>query len=64
MLHRCVTLEDAVAVAAQVARPSDVVLLSPGCTSFDSFNDFAERGEQFRELVRNLSDQPPNNLSR
>jgi len=53
-LHRCVTLEDAVAVAAQVARPGDVVLLSPGCTSFDAFRDFAERGERFRELVRDL----------
>jgi UDP-N-acetylmuramoylalanine--D-glutamate ligase len=54
MLHRCVTLEDAVAVAAQVARGGDVVLLSPGCTSFDAFRDFAERGEKFRELVSNL----------
>jgi UDP-N-acetylmuramoylalanine--D-glutamate ligase len=54
MLHRCVTLEDAVAVAAQVARGGDVVLLSPGCTSFDAFRDFAERGEKFRELVKSL----------
>jgi UDP-N-acetylmuramoylalanine--D-glutamate ligase len=54
MLHRCVTLEDAVAVGAQVARPGDVVLLSPGCTSFDSFQDFAERGDRFRELIENL----------
>ncbi|GAB4535479.1 MAG: UDP-N-acetylmuramoyl-L-alanine--D-glutamate ligase [Anaerolineae bacterium] len=55
MLHRCVTLEDAVAVAAQVARPHQVVLLSPGCTSFDAFRDFAERGRQFRELVGSLA---------
>ncbi|NIO40918.1 MAG: hypothetical protein GTO41_12510 [Burkholderiales bacterium] len=55
MLHRCVTLEDAVAVAAQVARPSDVVLLSPGCTSFDAFQDFAERGERFRQYVKRLA---------
>ena len=54
MLHRCVTLEDAVGVAAQVARPGEVVLLSPGCTSFDSFADFAERGQRFRELVNHL----------
>jgi UDP-N-acetylmuramoylalanine--D-glutamate ligase len=54
MLHRCVTLEDAVSVAAQVARPGEVVLLSPGCTSFDSFGDFAERGGRFRELVKRL----------
>jgi UDP-N-acetylmuramoylalanine--D-glutamate ligase len=57
MLHRCVTLKDAVAVAAQVARPGDVVLLSPGCTSFDAFKDFAERGEQFRELVKKTNDE-------
>jgi UDP-N-acetylmuramoylalanine--D-glutamate ligase len=52
MLHRCVTLADAVAVATQVAHPGDVVLLAPGCTSFDAFKDFAERGERFRELVK------------
>ena len=55
MLHRCVTLEDAVAVAAQVAHPGDVVLLAPGCTSFDAFKDFAARGEQFRELVKQVT---------
>jgi UDP-N-acetylmuramoylalanine--D-glutamate ligase len=55
MLHRCVTLDDAVAVAAQVAHSGDVVLLSPGCTSFDSFHDFAERGDRFRELVDALA---------
>jgi UDP-N-acetylmuramoylalanine--D-glutamate ligase len=54
MLHRCVTLEDAVTLAARVARRGDVVLLSPGCTSFDAFRDFAERGERFRELVRRI----------
>jgi UDP-N-acetylmuramoylalanine--D-glutamate ligase len=53
-LHRCVRLEDAVAVAAQVAHPGEVVLLSPGCTSFDAFQDFAERGERFRELVKDI----------
>jgi UDP-N-acetylmuramoylalanine--D-glutamate ligase len=55
MLHRCVTLEDALAVAVQVAHPGDVVLLAPGCTSFDSFQDFAERGRWFRELVGSLT---------
>jgi len=59
MLHRCVTLDDAVAVAAQVAHTGDVVLLSPGGTSFDSFRDFAERGEQFRRLVNALASSTP-----
>jgi UDP-N-acetylmuramoylalanine--D-glutamate ligase len=45
------TLEQAVAEAAKRARSGDVVLLSPGGTSFDSFVDFAQRGERFRELV-------------
>ncbi|MCS6910354.1 MAG: UDP-N-acetylmuramoyl-L-alanine--D-glutamate ligase [Anaerolineales bacterium] len=48
------SLRDAVAIAAAQARPGDVVLLSPGCTSFDEFRDFAERGEKFREWVRAL----------
>ena len=48
------TLERAVERAAQLARPGDVVLLSPGGTSFDAFADFEERGERFRELVAQL----------
>jgi UDP-N-acetylmuramoylalanine--D-glutamate ligase len=48
------TLEEAVMAAARVARSGDVVLLSPGGTSFDSFRDFAERGDRFKELVRAL----------
>jgi UDP-N-acetylmuramoylalanine--D-glutamate ligase len=46
------TLEEAVVVAARLARAGDVVLLSPGGTSFDAFRDFAERGDRFKELVR------------
>jgi len=37
-----------------LAEPGDVVLLSPGGTSFDAFRDFAERGHRFKELVRKL----------
>jgi UDP-N-acetylmuramoylalanine--D-glutamate ligase len=48
------TLERAVEIAAQQVRPGEVVLLSPGGTSFDAFQDFAERGEYFRELVMEL----------
>jgi UDP-N-acetylmuramoylalanine--D-glutamate ligase len=47
-------LHEAVRKAAEVARPGDVVLLSPGGTSFDEFKDFAERGERFREWVQEL----------
>jgi len=48
-------LQDAIIKAAEVAESGDVVLLSPGGTSFDEFKDFAERGERFREWVLELS---------
>jgi UDP-N-acetylmuramoylalanine--D-glutamate ligase len=48
-------LQDAILKAAELAASGDVVLLSPGGTSFDEFNDFAERGERFKEWVRELS---------
>jgi UDP-N-acetylmuramoylalanine--D-glutamate ligase len=51
---RCETLEEAVQAAAHVAQAGDVVLLSPGGTSFDAFRDFAERGERFKMLARSL----------
>ncbi len=47
-------LADAVTSAAHIAEAGDIVLLSPGGTSFDGFTDFAERGEKFRELVNEL----------
>jgi UDP-N-acetylmuramoylalanine--D-glutamate ligase len=48
-------LHEAVHQAAAVAEAGDVVLLSPGGTSFDEFNDFAERGERFGTWVQELS---------
>ncbi len=47
-------LETAVLTAVRLAQPGDIVLLSPGGTSFDAFTDFAERGEYFREIVGKL----------
>jgi UDP-N-acetylmuramoylalanine--D-glutamate ligase len=51
---RCADLPAAVAAAQRVARPGEVVLLSPGGTSFDAYKDFAARGEHFRTLVNEL----------
>jgi UDP-N-acetylmuramoylalanine--D-glutamate ligase len=53
-VHRCAHLEEAVHLAARVARRGDVVLLSPGGTSFDAYRDFEERGRHFRALVAAL----------
>ncbi len=47
----CGDLERAVGAARAVARPGDVVLLSPACTSFDAYDDFEARGRHFKELV-------------
>jgi UDP-N-acetylmuramoylalanine--D-glutamate ligase len=48
-------LHEAVLKAAEAAEPGDIVLLSPGGTSYDEFKDFAERGERFRAWVQELS---------
>jgi UDP-N-acetylmuramoylalanine--D-glutamate ligase len=48
------TLAEAVQEAAARAQPGDVVLLSPGGTSYDAYPDFAARGEHFRQLVTAL----------
>ncbi|MCE5206959.1 MAG: UDP-N-acetylmuramoyl-L-alanine--D-glutamate ligase, partial [Chloroflexi bacterium] len=53
-IDRCDTLAQAVERAAQLAKPGDVVLLAPGGTSFDEFNNFEERGERFKEWVNKL----------
>jgi UDP-N-acetylmuramoylalanine--D-glutamate ligase len=52
---RVKNLKQAVFKAAEMSRDGDVVLLSPGGTSFDEFKDFAERGEAFRKWVLELS---------
>ncbi|MFN8401486.1 MAG: UDP-N-acetylmuramoyl-L-alanine--D-glutamate ligase [Anaerolineales bacterium] len=54
-VRRATSLKEAVTLAAEVASAGDVVLLSPGGTSFDEFKDFAERGESFRKWVSELS---------
>jgi len=49
------SLEEAVGQAFKKASPQDVVLLSPGCASFDMFKDYRHRGNVFKSSVRNLA---------
>lgn len=47
----CATLDEAVQQAFCSAKSGDSVLLSPGCSSFDMFRDYAHRGEEFKKIV-------------
>lgn len=50
-IHSCETLDGAVNAAATAARPGEVVLLAPACSSFDQFENYEHRGRVFKELV-------------
>ncbi|MFW6123158.1 MAG: UDP-N-acetylmuramoyl-L-alanine--D-glutamate ligase [Thermodesulfobacteriota bacterium] len=52
--HLAADLPDAVQRAANLARPGEVVLLSPACASFDMFRDYAHRGETFQKAVKEV----------
>jgi UDP-N-acetylmuramoylalanine--D-glutamate ligase len=45
------SFDEVMAAARGLARPSDVVLLSPACSSYDMFTNYVERGRRFREIV-------------
>jgi UDP-N-acetylmuramoylalanine--D-glutamate ligase len=51
------TVEEAAEIALSYAQSSDIVLLSPACASFDLFDNYAQRGEMFKEAVFNLKDK-------
>lgn len=53
-LVEAATLPEAVEAAWQMARPDGVVLLAPACASFDMFEDYADRGRQFKRVVAEL----------
>ncbi len=48
------SMKDAVTKAYRTAQPADVVLLSPGCASFDMYDNYARRGDDFRQTVNTL----------
>jgi UDP-N-acetylmuramoylalanine--D-glutamate ligase len=56
---RAGSFAESITLARELARPGDVVLLSPGCTSFDEFRDYEARGERFRTLVAALGEVSP-----
>jgi UDP-N-acetylmuramoylalanine--D-glutamate ligase len=53
-LVECQTVPRALAAALDGARAGDVVLLAPGCASFDQYRDYAARGEDFHRAAREL----------
>ncbi|OGO51004.1 MAG: UDP-N-acetylmuramoylalanine--D-glutamate ligase [Chloroflexi bacterium RBG_16_68_14] len=54
-IERVETLAEAVKAARRYAQAGDVMLLSPACTSYDAYDNFEERGEDFRRMVRRLA---------
>jgi UDP-N-acetylmuramoylalanine--D-glutamate ligase len=56
IVHRTPDLEKAVERATELARPGDVILLSPGCASYDQFSGYAERGDAFIGFVCELAE--------
>ncbi|MFZ5647233.1 MAG: UDP-N-acetylmuramoyl-L-alanine--D-glutamate ligase [Bacillota bacterium] len=54
---RARSFKDAVLLARSAASPGDVVLLSPACASWDMFNNFEERGDLFKQIVRELESE-------
>jgi len=55
-IQSCETLANAVKAAAAAARPGEVVLLAPACSSFDQFENYGERGRIFKQLVAEQRD--------
>lgn len=53
--HRVDDMDQAVALAAGIARPGDLVLLSPACASLDMYRNFAARGDHFARAVEGLA---------
>ena len=47
-------LDEALSLAQNYSQPGDIILLSPGCASFDQFNNFEDRGNHFKDLVNTM----------
>ena len=55
LIEKNKSMQEAVVTASNLVKPGDIVLFSPGGTSFDEFLDFEERGERFKQWVLELS---------
>ena len=53
-IYMCESLAQTVTLAKKLAKSGSVVLFSPASASFDMFQDFADRGNQFKKLVKEL----------
>lgn len=53
-IYKCNTLQEVVEKSLKVSNNNEIVLFSPASASFDMFKNFADRGEQFKELVNNI----------
>jgi UDP-N-acetylmuramoylalanine--D-glutamate ligase len=58
--HTAESLEEAVNKAHSLAQAGDVVLFSPGTSSYDMFRNYGERGNIFKSLVQKLKNNPNN----
>ena len=56
-IKRADSLSSSVQIASALAAEGDSVLLSPGCSSFDMFCDYAHRGKEFQKLVYGIEEE-------
>ena len=53
-IHRVSSMKEAVRLGQKLAKPGDVVILSPACSSFDMYKNMEERGMDFKKNVKSL----------
>jgi UDP-N-acetylmuramoylalanine--D-glutamate ligase len=56
-VHKVSSLKEALLTSQALAQRGEIVLLSPGCSSFDMFKDYAHRGEEFKKIVFEMKEK-------